>query len=236
MLDGFDHADVRVCCYPELVMADPVRRRATYQDVLDAPPEKIAEVINGELHLFSRPRFAHSSVAGSLFMELAQPFQRGRGGPGGWIFLLEPELHLGDEIVVPDLAGWRRERLPVIEDIAYGTLAPDWLCEVLSRSTEKIDRVDKMSIYAAEGVNHVWLVHPIRRTLEVLRLHEGRWLTAATHNGDQRVRAEPFDAIELDLSLLWCELANPPPRGNRASEPAVTYQLEAYEAYERPHE
>jgi len=206
-------------------MTNPARR-ATYQDVLDAPPEKIAEVIGGELHL-SRPRAPHNGVAIPLSSELFQLFQRGRGGPGGWIFHIEPELHFSDDVLVPDLAGWRRERMPATEDVAFMTLAPDWLCEILSPSTEKIDRMDKLPIYAAEGVKHVWLVHPIRRTVEVLRLQDGAWFAVATHRGDQRVRAEPFHAAELDLAVLWADLAAP--RGDRASEASEPYWLEAYE-------
>jgi Uma2 family endonuclease len=206
-------------------MATPVRRRATYQDVLDAPPGKIAEVIDGELHLSSRPRFTHSSVGTTLTAWLVPPFQHGRGGPGDWLFLFEPELHFGDDIVVPDLAGWRTERLPVIEDVAFATLAPDWLCEILSRSTEKTDRVDKLPIYAAAGVAHVWLVHPLRRTLEVLRRNDAGWQLAATYRDDQRVHPEPFDAIELDLAILWRALAGPSPRRDRASEPAAVYRV-----------
>jgi Uma2 family endonuclease len=215
-------------------MTEPARRRATYQDVLDAPDDKIAEIVNGVLHLSSRPRFKHSSVAMSLSFELGPPFQRGRGGPGGWVFLFEPELHLGEDIVVPDLAGWRHERLPVIEDVAFETLAPDWICEVLSRSTQAFDRVDKMASYAAAGVKHTWLVHPVRRTMEVFRLYRGKWRAIATHRDDERVRAEPFEAIELDLSLLWYGLAPPPPRRDRASEPTAPYQLETGDAVE-PH-
>jgi len=202
-------------------MAAPVRRRATYQDVLDAPADKIAEVIAGELYLSSRPRLRHASVGTNLSFELMGPFQRGRGGPGGWTFLFEPELHLGDDIVVPDVAGWRSGRLPPIKDEAFATIAPDWLCEVLSKSTEKIDRARKLPLYASEGVKHVWLLHPIRRTLEVLRLHDHKWLTLATHTDDQVVRAEPFDAIELDLAVLWSGLAD------HANESAAEYDLEA---------
>jgi Uma2 family endonuclease len=206
-------------------MSDPARRHATYQDVLDAPDDKIAEVVNGVLHLSSRPRYKHQSVAGALYIELGARFRQGRGKPGGWVLLFEPELHLGDDILVPDIAGWRRERLPMIEDVAFSTLAPDWTCEVLSRSTQSFDRVDKMASYAAAGVKHAWLVHPIRRTLEVFRLYRGKWRSIAAHQDDHHIRAEPFEAIELDLSLLWHGLAAPPPRRDRASEPAATYQL-----------
>ncbi|HWO21194.1 MAG TPA: Uma2 family endonuclease [Kofleriaceae bacterium] len=190
-------------------MSGPEQRRATYQDVLDAPEHVIAEVIDGELWLSPLPGLPQTSVATNLGGELGPPFRRGRGGPGGWITLDRPELHLGDEIVVPDLAGWRRERLPVIEDVAYFTIAPDWLCEVLSDATEKLDRAKKLPIYAAHGVRNVWIVNPLQQTLEVLRLHAGSWLTVAVHCDDAKVRAEPFDAILLDLAELWADLEIP---------------------------
>jgi Uma2 family endonuclease len=135
------------------------------------------------------------------------PFRFGHGGPGGWIILDEPELHLGPEddrdVVVPDLAGWRRERMPEMPDTAFITLAPDWLCEVLSRSTETHDRATKMPIYAREKVTHTWLLDPIAQTLEVYRLKADGWRLVATHKQDAKVRAEPFEAFELDLALLW---------------------------------
>src|SRR5688572_33185759 len=114
-------------------MADPAARHASYEDVLAAPPEKVAEVVDGELYLNPRPAGPHTAAATALGEELGPPFKRGRGGPGGWIILFEPELHLGANILVPDLAGWRRERLPVITNrLPYFELAPDWACEVLS--------------------------------------------------------------------------------------------------------
>ena len=192
----------------------PKKPRATYQDVLNAPEHEVAEIVAGQLHLFPRPAGPHSSVMSLLGAELIPPFGRGRGGPGGWIILIEPEIHLGEDIVVPDIAGWRRERLPVIPDAAYFTLAPDWVCEVLSRSTEKFDRAEKLAVYAAAGVRWVWLVHPIRRTLEAFRLHDGAWVVTAILKDEDRGRIEPFDAIELELSTLWMHLSLP----TRASE------------------
>lgn len=182
-------------------------RPATYADVLAAPAHMIAEVLDGELHLQPRPAAAHSAAASALGEELGPPFKRGRGGPGGWILLDEPELHLADDICVPDLAGWRRERMPVIERAAYFTLAPDWVAEVTSPSTAKFDRTDKLRIYAREGVGWVWLVDPLARTLEVLRLGPEGWILRAAFRDDARVRAEPFDAIELDLAILWADVA-----------------------------
>jgi Uma2 family endonuclease len=199
-------------------MATP--KRATYQDVLTAPPDKVTEIINGKLHVFPRPSLPHSLVASVLGTVVSMPFMHGRGGPGGWIILDEPELHLAEDILVPDLAGWRRERLPTIDRVAYTTLAPDWSCEVLSPSTEKIDRSEKLAIYAAAGVRHVWLINPTIRTLEVLRIGDGKCVTLSVHCDDQQFRAEPFEAILLELATLWADLS---PTGGRASEPTAMY-------------
>ncbi|MBI5489611.1 MAG: Uma2 family endonuclease [Deltaproteobacteria bacterium] len=185
------------------------RRRATYQDVLDAPSHMVAEVLDGVLHVHPRPAFPHALAHSALGGQLGQAFWWGRGGPGGWIILDEPELHLGSEpdIVVPDLAGWRNERLPVVPRAAFVTLAPDWVCEVISPSTADVDRAEKVPIYARERVAHVWLLDPLLRTLEVLRLDGPTYRLVATWRGDATVRAEPFDAIELDLGVLWARVA-----------------------------
>jgi len=199
-------------------VADPgdKKKRATYQDVLDAPEHLVAEIIGGELRLSPRPAGPHTRAASNLGYMLGPPFDAGDGGPGGWVILVEPELHFDPEIVVPDLAGWRRERFDSAWLAgAYLTSAPDWICEVLSPRTAVNDRLEKLPIYAAAGVQYAWLVHPTYRSLEVFRLHEGKWLSLAVHVGSQTVRAEPFDAIALDLSRLWRDV---PPRGSRASE------------------
>jgi Uma2 family endonuclease len=184
-------------------MADPARKRATYEDVLNAPPHVVAEVLFGALYTHPRPAGPHARAASVLGMDVGGPFDRGRGGPGGWVILDEPELHLGEDILVPDLAGWRRERMAEVPASAYFSLAPDWICEVLSRSTQALDRADKMTIYAREGVRHAWLVDPTARTLEVYRLQATEWLRVGTWRDDAAVRAEPFDAIELELGALW---------------------------------
>jgi Uma2 family endonuclease len=193
-------------------MAAPLRRKATYEDVLAAPKHLIAEIIDGDLSLQPRPAGRHAAVASAIGEELGPPFKRGRGGPGGWLILDEPELHLAADVLVPDLAGWRRERLPRVGDEAYFELRPDCVCEVLSHSTEKRDRTAKLSIYARESVPNAWLINPVQRTLEVLRLTPEGWLTLAVHHDDQRVRAEPFDAIELELGVLWADLEPEPAR------------------------
>jgi Uma2 family endonuclease len=181
------------------------KRRATYDDLLKVPDTMVAEIVDGELYASPRPSLRHSAAASALTWSLHGPFQQGRGGPGGWWILFEPELHLADDIVVPDIAGWRRERLPRIPDEAFFTLAPDLVCEVISPSTEKLDREHKLGVYAREGVAHAWLVNPIARTLEVLRLEGGRWVLLATHADQETVRAEPFEVVAIELSALWVE-------------------------------
>jgi len=182
------------------------RRRATYQDVLDAPENMIAQLIDGELVLMPRPALRHAAAASILGEELGPPFKRSKGGPGGWILLDEPELHLAEDILVPDLAGWRRERMSAVPDEPYTTIAPDWVCEVLSPSTAKLDRARKLPIYAREQVAHVWLVDPAARTLEMLRREGARWLLVGVWSDDARLRGEPFDAIELELGALWADV------------------------------
>ena len=182
-------------------------RKATCDNVLAAPRHRVAEIINGELHLSPRPAKPHAAATTALGEELGPPFKRGRGGPGGWILLFEPETHLGEDSLVPDLAGWRRERMAVMTtEEPFFRLAPDWVCEVLSPSTSKIDRTRKLPIYARERVGHAWLVDPIDHTLEVLRLDQGRWTILGVFCDNQHVRAEPFDAFELDLAILWADV------------------------------
>lgn len=184
-------------------MTNPLKKDATYADLCAVPENFVAEILEGELYAFPRPALPHAHAASVLGGEIMGPFHRGRHGPGGWLILNEPELHLGADVLVPDIAGWRRERLPTLPAAAHLTLAPDWLCEVLSPGTETVDRVKKLRIYAREGVAHVWLINPLLQTLEVLRLESQRWSLVATHEADAKVRAEPFDAIEIELAALW---------------------------------
>jgi Uma2 family endonuclease len=192
-----------------VVAMDTARRRATYEDLLKVPDILIAEIIDGELITSPRPAFPHARAASAMTQDLG-PFDRrpgSPGGPGGWWILFEPELHLGPDVLVPDLAGWRRERMPVLENVPYTELAPDWICEVVSPSTGRVDRVRKMPVYAREQVRHVWLVDPLQRTLEVYRLEGPLWVLVSTHDGKEPVRAEPFAAIALDINRWWLEEA-----------------------------
>ncbi|QSQ24522.1 Uma2 family endonuclease [Pyxidicoccus parkwayensis] len=181
------------------------RKRATYADLEALPDNVIGELIDGVLYASPRPAGPHTVVGSQLGYELIGPFDRGRGGPGGWVILDEPELHLGEDVLVPDVAGWRRERMPRPTEHVFYTVAPDWLCEVLSPSTRNLDRKEKLPVYAREGVRHVWLIDPKPRVLEVFRLGPGGYELLATHEGNGPVRAEPFEAIELDLAFLWDE-------------------------------
>lgn len=178
-------------------------RPATYEDLVKVPDHFVAEILDGQLHVSPRPAPRHADASAGLGGALRNPFDRGRGGPGGWRILGEPELHLGADVLVPDLAGWRRERLPALPEEAYFSLAPDWICEVLSPSTASMDRVKKLAVYAREQVRHAWLADPLARTIEILRLENDRWTIVATFADHDVIRAEPFDALELDLSLLW---------------------------------
>jgi len=198
--------------WPESTPAETeTMKRATYEDVLNAPEDKVAEILDGELVLSPRPAPRHAVAASVLGMALGNPFHQGAGGPGGWWILDEPELHFGEEIAVPDLAGWRRDRMPAIPDEAFFTLAPDWVCEVLSPSTERVDRGKKLKAYAAAGVTHAWLVKPSDRTLEVLRLRDAAWTIVAVWEDTAVVRAEPFEAVDLELGRLWADPMPPAP-------------------------
>ena len=176
---------------------------ATYQDVLDAPEHLVAEIIAGTLYTRPRPAPRHASAGAGLVRKLGTAFHDGDGGPGGWRILYEPELHLAAEVLVPDVAGWRRERMPALPETAYFALAPDWVCEVLSPSTRKVDLVRKRPIYAREGIAHLWLVDPVERILEAFELQERRWVLIASVEDDERVSIPPFEALTFSLADLW---------------------------------
>ncbi len=182
-------------------MTKPLKRRATYDDLREVPDHLVAEMFDGDLYASPRPALPHAHATSVLGGWLMSAFHRRT--PTGWAILDEPELHFGNDVLVPDLAGWRRERLPEVPADAYMTLAPDWVCEVLSVSTEGIDRGKKLRIYSRERVGHVWLVDPLHRTLEVLALDSGDWAAIAQHEGAATVRAAPFAGQALDLGALW---------------------------------
>lgn len=186
---------------------------ATYDDLRALPEHLVGEILAGELYASPRPAVPHARVSFSLSKGVSR-FDGGDGSVGGWWILPEPELHLTDEVMVPDLAGWRRERLPELPDAPWMDLAPDWVCEILSPSTARIDRAIKMPLYAREGVRWMWLVDPRARTLEVFSHEGGRWVLLGVHSERDKVQAPPFEAAELDLAGWWIwpkEEVKPPP-------------------------
>jgi Uma2 family endonuclease len=180
-----------------------VPKLATYADIEALPENVVGEIIGGELFVQPRPAAPHANATTNLGGVLFGPFRMGSGGPGGWVLLFEPELHIAGDVLVPDIAGWRRERMPEVPSTAAIELAPDWICETLSPSTALKDRTKKLPRYGRCGVGHVWLVDPIVHTLEVFRLESSRWTLLGVHAAGDKVRAEPFDAVEIDLSILW---------------------------------
>ncbi|HZI15811.1 MAG TPA: Uma2 family endonuclease [Myxococcus sp.] len=192
-------------------MGKETKRPATYEDLLALPEHVVGQIIDGELIVMPRPASPHARASSVLGGRLGDLFDWGSSGPGGWWIQDEPELHFGRDALVPDIAGWRRERMPEMPETAYFTQAPDWVCEVLSPSTEALDRKRKREIYAREGVGHVWLVDPSKRTLEVFQRQEQQWVQRGTYSGEERVRAEPFEAVELDLGAIWLRGQKPPP-------------------------
>lgn len=194
-------------------MIEPVRKEAVYEDLLALPNNTIGEIIDGELIVTPRPSPRHSKAA-SLLSHKIGPFQIGEGGgPGGWIILYEVEIKLAEECrpVVPDLSGWRVERFPRLIETNWIPVPPDWVCEVLSPRTIRLDRIRKMAKYARFGVEYAWLVDPMAMTLEVFKLEAGRWVLWGAFEGNDRARVEPFQEVEIALGDLWME--EPVPRG-----------------------
>jgi Uma2 family endonuclease len=196
----------------------PVKKPATYADIEALPEHLVGQIINGELIASPRPRLQHgiaeTRIAGQLDHRLG-----GGGGSPTWLFVAEPELHLGDDVLVPDVAGWRIERAPTDPELVGITIAPDWICEVTSPSTARIDRVAKMPIYARQQVGHLWMVEPEGRLLEVCRRLEDKWLLVGLFTGDAVVRCEPFADIDFDLSRCWL-----PGMPGSAAEPPLVWQ------------
>jgi len=186
-------------------VASPTKRRATHDDLLKVEPHLVAEIVDGDLHASPRAAPLQTRARSRLGGQLTGPFDRGWGGPGGWWIIDEPELHLGPDILVPDLAAWRRVRMPGYPAEPAFTEAPDWVCEVTFPSAEQLDPTKKMPAYAREKVSHLWLVDPVARTLQTHRLDEGRWTLSGTFTGNAPVRAQPFDALELALAALWAD-------------------------------
>jgi Uma2 family endonuclease len=203
---GHAGLNMEPCSEGDLCMAETAKREATYEDLYGIPEGVVGEIINGELIVTPRPSRIHGFSAYALGGELLPPYQFGRGGgPGGWVIIGEPEIKFGENYLVPDIAGWRRERFPQSEETNWISVSPDWITEILSPSTVRVDRIKKMAIYAEHGVSYLWLIDPIAKTLEVFRLEAGGWLLRSVFGESDRVRVEPFVDIEIDLKNFWIE-------------------------------
>ena len=187
-------------------MGEAVKKTAVYEDLYAIPENMTGEIINGELIVTPRPSVRHMITASVLGGKLTPPYYFGEGGgPGGWIILYETEIMLGDELLVPDFAGWRKERFPGVPKENWISVPPDWVCEILSPSTMRVDRIRKMPIYARYSITHLWLMDPVARTLEVFRLESEHWSMVAAFAENEKVRAEPFQEIEFDLGHFWMD-------------------------------
>jgi Uma2 family endonuclease len=183
---------------------------ATYADLQALPDHVVGEILHGSLEVSPRPAPKHSRASGAVNHRLFGAYDDPTGaGPGGWWILMEPELHIEPHVLVPDLAGWRRERMPELPDAPYFDLAPDWVCEVLSPSTRRIDRMLKLPIYGERGVQHVWLIDPLAELVEVYERRGDAWALVGSHGVDETVRLQPFPAAEIPLPILWGRDPNP---------------------------
>ena len=192
-------AAMKIAAYPDDLYAE-----------LEALPEGVTgEIINSRLYTQPRPTTPHALAESGLAMDIGSAYYRGRGGPGGWWILVEPEIHFirDREVLVPDLAGWRRERMPRLPNDQRIEVVPDWVCEILSPSTARKDRMTKMPVYARYGVAYLWLVDPLAQTLEAFALREGRWTVIGLFQEQEIVSVEPFQDIALELGALWMEPA-----------------------------
>ena len=202
-------------------MSSTVHRKAVaYEDLVSVPDHLVAEILDGELFTSPRPAFRHARAASMLGANVMGRFDGPGGGggesPGGWWLLFEPELHFDRDVIVPDIAGWRRDRVPELPDAPWFDVAPDWVCEVISPTTESIDRGRKLRIYAREGVSHLWLLNPVPKTLEVYRLADSNWVLENTLVGDEVIHAEPFAAVGMQMSRWW--LPEAPPKSKTESK------------------
>ncbi len=184
-------------------MTDVMRQPATYEDLLKVPEHLVAEIVGGELFTSPRPAPRHADALSGLLTEVRMRFQHGEDGPGGWWILAEPELHLGEDVLVPDIAGWRRQRMPVLPETAHIDLAPDWICEVLSPSNAAHDKFRKLPRYAVHQVEYAWIVDTAAKGVEIYQRQGSGWYQVAMHQGTTRIRAVPFEGAEINLATLW---------------------------------
>jgi len=188
---------------------EPQRKLTLYEYLEGLPEGMTGEILNGQLYTQPRPSGRHARAAVQLDRSIGRSYDNGIDGPGGWWILIEPEVHFvhDSEVTVPDLSGWRRERMPHLPQDHRFEVVPDWVCEILSPSTASKDREIKMPLYAHYGVQYAWLLDPVEQTLEVYRLDDGVWVESGFFSGTDQVVASPFEAISIDLGSFW------PPHG-----------------------
>lgn len=186
--------------FPAVKLSGP----ATLADLEALPEHMKGELIDGVLYAMTRPRAVHQGIAGAVFADVLMPFQRGRGGPGGWWILPEPgiELPRAPEIS-PDVAGWRRERMPALPVNRAINVVPDWVCEVLSPTTRGYQLLVKRRLYAASGVPFLWEIDRESQTLSVLRLEGGRWVDLGAYRDEEEARLPPFEAAAINVREWW---------------------------------
>lgn len=186
-------------------MSAPSRFRDLEKALAALPENVVGEIVFGRLVTQPRPAMRHSVATTNLLGRLTPPFRDGVGGPGGWTFAFEPELALGPHVLVPDIAAWRVETAPVEAlDVARVAIAPDWICETLSTSTEAFDREEKALIYGANGIGHLWFLDPMRKSVEAMRNDRGRWRVVGTFQFDDAAASiEPFESVPIDLATIW---------------------------------
>ncbi len=185
------------------VMAETAHKSATYVDIEALPEHVVGEILFGHLVTHPRPVRRHGGAGSALGALCTTTYEFGADGPGGWVFVDEPELHLGPHIVVRDIAGWRREHVTEPADKPFFEVAPDWACEILSPSTEKYDKGDKRRINAHYAVQHMWHLDPRSKVLEVFALRDRNWLLTDTFIDEEVVNAPPVDQLTFSLGLLW---------------------------------
>jgi len=185
-------------------MPNSVTRLATYDDLLNLPDHIVGEIISGVLISHPRPAPRHALAASALGSTIFERYDRNSpDGPGGWWIIDEPECHLGNDVLVPDIAGWRQSTLPELPTLAWFDVAPDWVCEIISPSTHKHDRSTKRDIYAREGIAHYWIVDPVEQLIEVFALLDGQWTLAATAKDLEVIALAPFEEFQIALGRLW---------------------------------
>jgi Uma2 family endonuclease len=192
----------------------PRNKPATLADLDALPPGVVGEIIEGVLYTMTKPRAPHQRTTRTIGGRIGDPFDHGRGGPGGWWILTEPGIEFPDDTkeLSPDVAGWRRERLPRLPRKAPIRVVPDWVCEILSPTTRRHDLLRKLPYYAKVGVSALWLVDIEARVLTAQRLESGHWVTIGSYAEETEVRIEPFDAVPLDIASWW------PPRDEDEEE------------------